>query len=373
MADKDGKRFPLVLVIDVDNDVEEVLGEPVIVGGDNVERAVLEYGEKRPEDADVNAMLAGLQAYKKLGGDGRAEIAVVGGHPVDSIEAQRLIKERVSRIVEEIRARTGRDVELILVSDGEDELLLSEVLRDIAPISGVRRVVIEQHLGIEGSYILVFRYIKKAMFDPRFSKYFMGIPGFALLVFSLLSLFNLLDVAIKLALMILGASMIVRGFNLESQISALLSGLVESIQSGHPLKIAGIIVLAVSIIGSLIVVGITLYSTPPLGEALASISKYALSTLSAGIAGYILLSRLLYNILYGSVSTRDLSSIIFVAGVAVAFYSLGSYMEASGANLRIGVIASSLLESGFISYIIIAAGVAALVDSIGRALHRRHD
>ncbi|MEB3861544.1 MAG: DUF373 family protein [Desulfurococcales archaeon] len=366
-------RIPLVLVIDVDDDVSEVLGEPVIVGEDRVREAALRYGEERPEDADVNAMLAGLNLYKRLGGRGNAEIAVVGGHSIDIVEAQRLIKERVSRIIEDLRSRTGRQVELYLVSDGEDELMISEVLRDLAPITGLKRVVIEQHLGIEGSYILVFRYIKKAMFDPRFSKYFMGIPGLTLLVLSLLSLVGLLDIAIKLALAILGASMVVRGFNLEGQLYQAAYSIVTTLRMGHPLQIAGVLVGTVALLGSLVAAALIASTSESPYQAIASTLKYPLPSLMAGVAGYILLARLLYKVVNEDlVVFREASMLILASGVAMAFYSLGSYLESSGPQmLDPGALASGFIESGFVSYIIIASGIAAIIEAVGRTLQHR--
>lgn len=366
-------RLPLVLVIDVDDDVSEVLGDPVIVGEDRVREAVIRYGEERPEDADVNAMLAGLNLYKRLGGRGKAEIAVVGGHSIDIVEAQRLIKDRVARIIGDLRKSSGRDVEIYLVSDGEDELMLSEILRDLAPISGLKRVVIEQHLGIEGSYILVFRYIKKAMFDPRFSKYFMGIPGLTLLVLSLLSLVNLLDIAVKLALAILGASMVVRGFNLESQLASMATGILASLRAGHPLYIAGVLVATVALLGSLVATTLILSGSEGLYPAITSLLKYPLTSMLAGVAGYILLSRILYKMVNEDFAVfRDASMLILVSGMALAFYSLGSYLESAGLQaLDPGTLASGFIESGFISYIIIASGIAAIVEAVGRTLHGR--
>ncbi len=362
------KPKPLVLVIDVDDDIAEVLGKSVIVGEDEVRDAILRYGIERPEDSDVNAMLAGLNLYNKLGGRGNAEIAVVGGHSVDFIEAQRLIKERVKGIVDKLSG----DVELYLVSDGEDELLLSEVLRDIAPVSGMKRVVIEQHLGIEGSYILLFRYIKKAMFDPRFSKYFLGIPGFALLVFSVLSLIGLLDVAVKLALAILGASMIVRGFDLEAHVNKMLYDVLAFLRTGHPLKIAGATVLLVTIAGSLIISGLTLSGAETLYERVYLVLKYPLVSIGIGLIGYLLLARLLYKVVNGDFSiARELSLIVLIAGISAGFYSLGDYLSLKeGAALDSGVLATSFLESGFIPYIIVSSGLAAIIEALGRTLTR---
>ncbi|MEM4512824.1 MAG: DUF373 family protein, partial [Acidilobaceae archaeon] len=153
-------RRPLVVVVDIDDDIFEVTGSSVIAGSENVLSAALAYARARPEDADLNAIFYGLSLYwrfreRKLD----PEIAIVGGHRSDEVEAQLRLKERVKKLVEEL----GGNVELYIVGDGLDEVMIGEILSDIAPIAVSKRIVVEQHPGIETSYVLLSRYIRKAV------------------------------------------------------------------------------------------------------------------------------------------------------------------------------------------------------------------
>ncbi|MEB3780348.1 MAG: DUF373 family protein [Desulfurococcales archaeon] len=365
-------RRPLILVVDVDDDISDVVGKSVIVGEDDVRKALMRYGIERPEDADVNAMFSGLQVYEKLKREGRnPEIAVVGGHRLDFVEAQRLIRERVKKVVEEIKA----PVEILLISDGEDELYISEVLRDIAPIAGFKRVVVEQHLGIEGSYILIFRYLRKAAIDPRFSKYFLGLPGSALLVMALLSLLNLLDLAVKVLLILIGGAMIVRGFNLEEPLARTARDLTSRLKGIQPLSIASLTILVLFTLATLFSIGDALIEDQPWHIKLSRIFKYSIPLMSIGAISYIVITRILYKVIEGDLGLwREAALITVLGGVAFAFFNLGSYMEATKmASYTASLIAESLIESGFASYILISSSIAAISELIGRTNARRHE
>ena len=363
-----GTRRPLVLIVDIDDDISDITGEHVILGEENVKSVIMRYGVERPEDADVNAMLAGLQVYKKLRDEGkRPEIAIVGGHRLDFVEAQRLIRERVKEIVDKM----GEPVELLLISDGEDELYISEVLRDIAPIAGFKRVVVEQHLGIEGSYILIFRYLRKAAIDPRFSKYFLGLPGAALLLMSLLSLLNLLDLAVKVLLLLVGGAMIIRGFNLEEPLSRSLRDVTSYIRRIQPLTIASMTILVLFSAATLFSIGDVLIEDQPWIVKFSRIFKYSVPLMSVGLISYIVITRILYKVVEGDLRLwREAAMITVLAGVAFAFFNLGSYIEATNiGSYTASLIAESLIESGFASYILISSSIAAISELIGRAKH----
>jgi putative membrane protein len=73
--------------------VGRYLGKSLLVGYDEVLKAAVKFALERPEDADVNAMFAGLNLYRRLSkGYDRVEIAVVGGDSLSMIDAQRKVK-----------------------------------------------------------------------------------------------------------------------------------------------------------------------------------------------------------------------------------------------------------------------------------------
>ncbi len=366
---KDSRELEhLVVVVDVDDDVSEVLGESVIYGEENVRRAVLEYGIKRPEDSDVNAMLSGLNLLEKLKKEssGRADIVVVGGHSVDFVEAQRLIKKRVKSIVE----GSGSRPNLYIVSDGEDDLLMTEVLRDVGEISGVKRVIVDQHLGIEGSYVLLFRYLRKAAVDPRFSRYFLGVPGLLMVIVSILSLANLLDVAIKISIALLGATMAIRGFNLEETIEEYISYAKSFVTTAHPIKITAAGVLLASLLAAMYITASQESATSL--EALAFVLKNSIVIAGAGAVIYVIMAGVMYKTIQGDpLVLREIALAILLSGFTLASYMLGKSLEETiTVTQSPDALLDAFIKSNFTSIIIISSGIAALLEIFHRILHR---
>lgn len=363
------KRRPLILVVDIDNDIADALGTSMVVGYDNVKKAALEFGTKRPEDADVNAILAGLKLYKELSEKGLdPEIAVVGGHKVDSLAAQRNIKQAVARIVEKMNS----PVEFYIVSDGEDEFVISQLLHEYGSIAGFYRVIVEQHLGIEGGYLLVLKYLKKAAEDPRYSKYLVGIPGIALLLISITALFNMAYLALELLLLLIGSAMIIVGFNLERPLEEWLHGVAQAIWERPHFHIVGLIVF-ILLFGTALYSGYQSYERYGLNTSLISeVSRVSIPLLSASIISYLLINRVFIKASRGDLNLyHEAAGIIVTLSVALAFYNMGVYLRQIGPNQEITL--QAFIDSGFIQYIIIGTGIAALIEITRRVAVREKD
>ena len=357
-----GAVVPVVVVVDIDDDLGQVLGKSLLVGEEEVARAALEYGINRPQDPDVNALLSGINLYRRLlETHGRAELIAVGGHPDDFLEAQRLIRDRVESVVSKLDGTP----EFYIVSDGEDEFVISQLLSSIGRIGGFRRVIVEQSLDIEGRYLLILKYVKKAMFDPRFSKYFLGIPGIALAVFSGLSLLGLASAAAKAAGLIIGIAMFLRGFNLEEILEAELARFLQGIMEKPYLRIGGLTVLLIALMASFYTAHQSIGQSGVSGiEKLAEISKTSIPLLMAGAASYLLLAGVLHKMVYGEEGIlKDIAGIAASIFIAIAFYQLGDYIV----ELKVREITVSLfIESGFIQFIISGTGIAAIIEMVRR-------
>ena len=360
------KRRPLILVIDIDDDIGEILGKKVIIGYENVEKAVIEYGSKRPEDADVNAMLAGLKLYKELEEKGfRPEIAVVGGHRVDTIAAQRNIKNAVENIVKSL----DEPVEFYIVSDGEDEFVISELLHEYGPIAGFYRVIVEQHLGIEGGYLLILKYIKKAVEDPRYSRYLVGIPGIGLLVIGLTALLNVAYLALELLVLVIGFAMIVRGFNLEKPLEDRIRGLVTAVWERPYFYAVGLLMFLLFLITSLYTAYQAFEKYRYTVQLIAEISRTSIPILAAGVISYLLISRVFTKASLGNLDLfHEAAGMVVTVAVALAFYNIGIYLESTPPSQEISL--HSFVDSGFIQYVIIGTGIAALIELTRRIIHR---
>lgn len=365
LASKAGSK-PLVLIVDIDDDISEVLGTRVIVGYDNVKKAIIEYGEERPEDADVNAMLAGLKLYRELEMKGLdPEIAVVGGHRVDSIVAQRNIKQAVKEIMESINS----PVEFYIVSDGEDEFIISQLLHEFGSIGGFYRVIVEQHLGIEGGYLLVLKYLKKAAEDPRYSRYLVGIPGIALLLISITALLNVAYLALELLLLTIGTAMILRGFNLEKPLEERLHSLAQAVWERPYFHAVGLLVFLL-LLGSSLYSGYESYQKYGLtSQFMSDVSRISIPLMNAGILSYLLISRVFTKASRGELNLfHEAAGIVVTIAVTLAFYNMGVYMASTGSGQEITL--QAFLDSGFIEYIIIGTGIAALIELSKRVIWR---
>ncbi|MCE4612703.1 MAG: DUF373 family protein [Desulfurococcales archaeon] len=365
-----------MLVVDIDNDIAEVWGEPVIVGEEKVREAILRFGVNRPEDSDVNAMLAGLSVYNRLKEEGRRPlIIVVGGHRADIYEALRLIRQRVESVLENLGLKG--EVEFILVSDGEDEFMVTEVLRELGPIASFKRVIVEQHLGLEASYMLLLRYIRKAATDPRFSKYLLGVPGSILVLIAVASLGGFLDTALKLAVLVVGGAMTIRGFNLERYIGSIMTLLMEELRK-TPLGMVGLALLGIFALASLYIIVDAIVSVEQVNVKIVSIIGTAIPLLAIGAFVFVLISRILSKLVEGEFGIlRDIEFAIVLIGIGLSFYNLGSYMEsilsssAQQAPSLSSILPSALTESNFISIAVAFSGLAGLVEIANRALYKR--
>ena len=361
-------RRPLIVVIDEDDDIGSTIGTSVVKGYENVERAAMLFAVERPEDADTNAIFAGLNLYRQLEREGRSpEIMIVGGHPRGGLIAQDLVKRRVKE------AADGNDYELYLVSDGLDEILMAEVLRDVGPIAGVKRVIVEQSLGVEGGYVLLARYIRKALNDPKYSRYFLGVPGVLLLVFGVLTIFGYLILSLKIMAALLGLFLVLKGFNVEDVAWRAARSAAVRIKESSPLQLVGIGILAVTLIIALYGMYFTLRSPMELSVKAGNIVSFDLTLIIIGVVMYVMVSEVFFKLSRRDFSLwRETEAVLALIFMAVSLYVLGNAMSSLSAPL---VLTSSyvyqlVIGSGFLLYAVVGAASAALLEILRRVRER---
>ena len=74
---------------------------------------------------------------------------------------------------------------------------------------------------MEYSYAILGRYIKTLVYDRRYSKFFLGLPGALFITSGLSILFGFSKVAFALGLSILGLAFVIRAFDIDKSISSL--------------------------------------------------------------------------------------------------------------------------------------------------------
>ncbi|MDA4117482.1 MAG: DUF373 family protein [Thaumarchaeota archaeon] len=213
------ERF-LILAVDRDGDLErKTRVRTPIWGREAVMSAATSLAVADPEEADANALFAAVKEYDALAGeDLLCDVGAVCGIKDGDFQADRKIR----REVEELLAKQKYSG-LVLISDGAEDELVIPILQPLKPIVSVRRIVVKHSRTVEENYMVLGRYLRMLVFDPRYSKWAIGIPGVILLLVGVLALFGAGYEALLAVLLILGATFLVRGFNIDRFFATMLS------------------------------------------------------------------------------------------------------------------------------------------------------
>jgi putative membrane protein len=208
----------LVLCIDRDDDIGSKGGiETPIVGRDHCINAGIRLAIEDPEDADTNAIFAAIKSYEQLISKGyESEVALVSGKFNRGIEGDEKISFEIQSILRQYKADAA-----VLVSDGEDDQTVIPIIQSMIPIISIQRIIIKHSRSVEYSYAVLGRYIKMLVYDPRYSKFFLGVPGALLVASGLATVFGLTREAIALSLSILGGAFIIRAFDIDKSLASL--------------------------------------------------------------------------------------------------------------------------------------------------------
>jgi len=209
----------LVLCVDRDDDlgVKAKVASPV-TGRDAVVSAATKLALADPEEADANAIFAAARKYDELREEGiECEVAVVSGEKERGFEADRNVRREVEGLLKELRF-----VGIVFVSDGGDDEQVIPILQSIKPIVSVERVAVKHSQTVEETYLVLGRYLRMLVFDPRYSRWALGVPGLILLLAGILIVTNNLFAAQIATLLIIGGAAFIRGFNLDRTVAGLL-------------------------------------------------------------------------------------------------------------------------------------------------------
>jgi len=297
----------LVLCVDRDDDIGSKGGiETPVVGRDPCINAGVRLAIEDPEDPDANAIFGAVKTYEELIAKGyTSQVAVVAGKYNRGIEADEKISLEVRDILREYMADAA-----VLVSDGEDDETIVPVIQGMVPVISIQRIIIKHSRSVEYSYAVLGRYIKMLAYDPRYSKFFLGVPGALLVATSLASFFGLTKEALALVFSILGAAFIIRAFDIDKALSSLgrptPTGFIRIFST-----FAGILIIVVSIVNGLssipteaIVPNMTALHTITNRVIVGSFVHGTITLLWIGIAT-ILAGSLLSNWFKGSILTMS--------------------------------------------------------------------
>ena len=207
----------LIVCVDRDNDVEVKTGiKTPVVGKDACLGAATRLALIDPEEADANAIFAAVKEYDELLAKGEhCEVVVVGGLYERGILGDKKIRKEVADTLRGYPADG-----MVLVSDGVEGEEIVPVLQSLCPIVSIRRVVVKHNKSVEESYAVLGRYFRMLLFDPRYAKYALGIPG--IIFVGLVLIYVVYPQAAALVLIIfVGIVFIIRGFDIDKKIESI--------------------------------------------------------------------------------------------------------------------------------------------------------
>lgn len=144
------------------------------------------------------------------------EIALVAGKFNRGIDGDVKIAQEIDKVLE-VYAADGA----VVISDGEDDETAIPLIQGRVPIISIQRIIVRQSRSVEYSYAILARYIKILFYDPRYSKFFLGLPGALLVTSGLSIIFGFSREAFALGISILGAAFILRAFDIDKSLSTL--------------------------------------------------------------------------------------------------------------------------------------------------------
>ncbi len=202
----------LVICIDRDNDVGEKAGivTPVI-GRDACIEAAQRLALEDPEDADSNSIFSAIKTYEDLISKGyKVEVVTVAGVKNKGVHADEKILAETRKVLEKFSANGA-----VIVSDGEDDESVIPVIQNVLPVVSVQRVVMKVSRSVEYSYAVFGKYLKMIAYDPRYSKFFLGVPGILLLIGGIATVFDFTAEIFAVLVSILGGAFLIRAFDID--------------------------------------------------------------------------------------------------------------------------------------------------------------
>jgi len=214
------KERVLVLSVDRDGDLERKARiQSPIFGRDAVMAAATALAVADPEEADANALFAAVKEYDKLRAqEVECDVGAVCGLEESGYKADRKIRREVETLLSK-QQYSG----IVLISDGAEDELVIPILQTLKPVVSVRRVVVKHSRSVEENYMVLARYLRMLVFEPRYSKWAIGVPGVILLIAGVLVVAGYATLATFAVLIIVGGTFLVRGFNVDRFVAGMLS------------------------------------------------------------------------------------------------------------------------------------------------------
>ncbi|MCS7133452.1 MAG: DUF373 family protein [Candidatus Caldarchaeum sp.] len=214
-------RSLLIVVVDRDDDLGQKAGVkgPVVGRQANVD-AALKLALADPEDPDANAIFYAVKLYDEMSRgrpEEKIEVVTLTGSTKEGIEADMNVFNQLRDVLEKFPAQR-----CVFVSDGATDAVVTPVISSQLAIVSVQRVTVKQSQTVEQSWLILGKYLRLGITDPRYAKFLLGIPGGFIALSALLSSFGLAQPSILL--FFLGLLLFFWGFRVDIHLSKLFTG-----------------------------------------------------------------------------------------------------------------------------------------------------
>ena len=233
----------LVICIDRDDDLGRKTGIPTpVVGRNACIEAAQRLALEDPEDADSNSIFFAVKTYEDLVSKGyKTQVVVVTGVENRGVQADEKVASEIKSVLKKFSADGA-----VIVSDGEDDEMVIPVIQSVIPIISVQRVVMQVSRTIEHSYAVFGKFLKLVMYNPKYSKFFLGVPGILLLIGGIGAVTGYNAEIFAVLVTILGGAFLIRAFDIDKAWSNWAKPTPEGFTRMFTL-ITGLILIAASI------------------------------------------------------------------------------------------------------------------------------
>ena len=202
----------LVICIDRDDDLGRKTGiSTPVVGRNACIEAAQRLALEDPEDADSNSIFFAVKTYEDLVSKGyKTQVIVVTGVENRGVQADEKVASEIKSVLKKFSADGA-----VIVSDGEDDEMVIPVIQNVIPVISVQRVVMQVSRTIEHSYAVFGKFLKLVMYNPKYSKFFLGVPGILLLIGGIGAVTGYNVEIFAVLITILGGAFLIRAFDID--------------------------------------------------------------------------------------------------------------------------------------------------------------
>ena len=202
----------LVICIDRDDDLGRKTGiSTPVVGRNACIEAAQRLALEDPEDADSNSIFFAVKTYEDLVSKGyKTQVVVVTGVENRGVQADEKVASEIKSVLKKFSADGA-----VIVSDGEDDEMVIPVIQSVIPVISVQRVVMQVSRTIEHSYAVFGKFLKLVMYNPKYSKFFLGVPGILLLIGGIGAVTGYNAEIFAVLVTILGGAFLIRAFDID--------------------------------------------------------------------------------------------------------------------------------------------------------------